>query len=81
MRACACGCSTTTRTRPPKSAAPRPAGMGALAEAVLAGDAAASDRAIERMILADAAIIGRSLEPRFGAEMRLERFGQGLSAL
>ncbi|MDE0389779.1 MAG: GntR family transcriptional regulator [Rhodospirillales bacterium] len=55
--------------------------LGALAEAVLAGAAAASDRAIERMILADAAIIGRSLEPRFGAEMRLERFGQGLSAL
>ena len=55
--------------------------LEALAEAVLAGDAAASDRAIERMILADAAIIGRSLEPRFGGEMRLERFGEGLGAL
>ena len=55
--------------------------LEALAEAVLAGDAAASDRAIERMILADAAIIARSLEPRFGGEMQLERFGAGLSAL
>ena len=55
--------------------------LKALAEAVLAGDAAASDRAIERMILADSAIIVRSLEPRFGAEMQLERFGEGLGAL
>ena len=55
--------------------------LEALAAAVLAGDAAASDHAIERMILADSAIIVRSLEPRFGAEMQLERFGAGLSAL
>ena len=55
--------------------------LEALAAAVLAGDAAASDRAIERMILADSAIIVRSLEPRFGADMQLERFGAGLSAL
>ena len=55
--------------------------MKALVDAVLAGDAAAGDRAIERMILADLAIIVRSLEPRFGGEMRLERFGQGLGAL
>ena len=51
-----------------------------LAEAVLAGDAGQSDRAIERMILADAAIIARSLEPRFGAEMRLDRVGERLTA-
>ena len=55
--------------------------LGALAEAVLAGDAAASDRVIEQMILADSAIIVRSLEPRFGAEMQLGRFGEGLGAL
>ncbi|MDD9993317.1 MAG: GntR family transcriptional regulator [Rhodospirillales bacterium] len=55
--------------------------LEALVEAVLAGDAAAGDRAIERMILADSAIIVRSLEPGFGAEMRLERVGQGLGAL
>ena len=55
--------------------------LEALAEAVLAGDADASDRAIERKILADSAIIARSLEPQFGGEMRLERFGEGLSAL
>ena len=55
--------------------------LEALVEAVLAGDAEASDRAIERMILADAAIVARSLEPRFGAEMRLGRFGEGLHAL
>ena len=55
--------------------------LEALVEAVLAGDAEASDRAIERMILADAAIVARSLEPRFGAEMRLGRFGEGLRAL
>ena len=55
--------------------------MKALVDAVLAGDAAAGDRAIERMILADLAIIVRSLKPRFGGEMRLEHFGQGLSAL
>ena len=54
--------------------------LASLAEAVRAGDAAASDRAIERMIMADAAIVVRSLEPRFGAEMRVERFGAGLSA-
>ena len=55
--------------------------LEALVEATLAGDADASDRAIEQMILADAAIIARSLEPRFGAKMGLERFGAGLSAL
>lgn len=55
--------------------------LGALAEAVLASDAAACDRAIEQMILADFAIIVRSLAPRFGAKMQLERFGEGLSAL
>ena len=55
--------------------------LEALAEAVIAGDADASDRAIERMILADSAIIFRSLEPRIGAEMRLDRFGEGLGAL
>ena len=55
--------------------------LEALAEAVLAGNAAASDCAIERMILSDAAIIGRSLEPRFGGEMQLERLGAGLGAL
>ncbi|MDE0390731.1 MAG: GntR family transcriptional regulator [Rhodospirillales bacterium] len=55
--------------------------LEALAEAVLAGDAAASDSAIEQMILAEIAIIARSLEPQFGAEMRLDRFGQGLDAL
>ena len=54
--------------------------LASLAEAIRAGDADASDRAIERMIMADAAIIVRSLEPRFGAEMRVERFGAGLSA-
>ena len=69
---------------PNASAEERRASAGrleALAAAVLAGDAAASDRAIERMILADSAIIARSLEPRFGGEMQLERFGAGLSAL
>ena len=55
--------------------------LEALVEAVLAGDAAASDTVIERMILANAAIVARSLEPRFGAEMQLARFGEGLSAL
>ncbi|MDE0049562.1 MAG: GntR family transcriptional regulator [Rhodospirillales bacterium] len=55
--------------------------LEALVEAVLAGDAEASDRAIERMILADAAIVARSLEPRFGGEMGLGRFGEGLRAL
>ena len=55
--------------------------LQALAEAVLAGDAGESDRAIERMIQADFTIIARSLEPRFGAKMRLDRFGEGLSAL
>ena len=69
---------------PNASAEERRASAGrleALAAAVLAGDAAASDRAIERMILADSAIIVRSLEPRFGGQMQLERFGAGLSAL
>ena len=55
--------------------------LEALTEAVLAGDADASDRAIERMILANAAIVARSLEPQFGEKMGLERFGEGLSAL
>ena len=55
--------------------------LEALVEAILAGDADASDRAVESMILADAAIIARSIEPRFGARMRLERFGEGLSVL
>ena len=55
--------------------------LEALADAVLAGDADASDRTIERMILANAAIVARSLEPQFGAEMRLQRFGDGLRAL
>lgn len=55
--------------------------LEALQAAVLAGDPAGSDRAIERMILADFAIIVRSLEPRFGARMHLERFGEGLTAL
>ena len=55
--------------------------LEALQSAVLAGDAAAGDRAIEGMILADFEIIVRSLEPRFGATMHLERFGEGLSAL
>ena len=54
--------------------------LQALADAVLAGDADESDRAIERMIQADSAIIARSLEPRFGAEMRLDRVGEELSA-
>ena len=55
--------------------------LKALAEAVLAGDAAASDRVIETMILANAAIVARSLEPQFGGEMRLDRFGEGLGTL
>ena len=55
--------------------------LEALTEAVLAGDAEASDRAIERMILANAAIVARSLEPQFGGKMGLERFGEGLRAL
>ena len=55
--------------------------LEALVEATLAGDADASDRAIEQMVLADVAIIARSLEPRFGAKMDLERFGAGLTAL
>ena len=54
--------------------------LEALVEAVLAGDADASDRAIETMILAQSAIVARSLEPRFGAEMQLGRFGEGLRA-
>ena len=55
--------------------------LEALAKAVLAGDADAADRAIEQKILANSAIVARSLEPRFGAAMRLERFGEGLGAL
>ena len=55
--------------------------LEALAGAVLAGDAAASDSAIARLIQADAAIIARSLEPQFGGEMQLDRFGEGLDAL
>ena len=55
--------------------------MRALTEAVLAGDAAESDRAITRMVEADFAIVARSLEPQFGAEMDLDRFGEGLTAL
>ena len=55
--------------------------LQALAEAVLAGDAEAADRAIASMMLADAAIVARSLEPRFGGAMGLERFGEGLGAL
>ena len=54
--------------------------MQALVQAVLAGDADESDRAIGRMIQADSTIIARSLEPRFGAEMRLDRVGEELSA-
>ena len=68
---------------PNATAAERRAAVGrleALQAAVLAGDAAGSDRAIERMIHADFAIIVRSLEPRFGAEMRLDRVGVGLGA-
>ena len=66
---------------PNASADERRASVGrleALAEAVLAGDADASDRAIETMILAQSAIVARSLEPRFGAEMQLGHFGEGL---
>ena len=55
--------------------------LEALHAAVLAGNAAQSDRAITDMIRADFAIIVRSLEPRFGADLRLERFGEGLTAL
>ena len=55
--------------------------LEALAEAVLSGDATASDRIIEAMILANAAIVARSLEPQFGGEMRLDRFGEGLGTL
>ena len=69
---------------PNSTAEERRASVGrleALKEAVLAGDAAGSDRAIERMLLADFTIITRSLEPRFGARMRLDRFGVGLDAL
>ena len=54
--------------------------LASLAEAVRAGDADASDRAIERMIEADTAIIVRSLQPRFGSEMRVESLGAGLCA-
>ena len=55
--------------------------MEALTDVVLAGDADASDRAIETMLLAGSAIVARSLKPRFGAEMRLGRFGKGFRAL
>ena len=54
--------------------------LESLAEAVLAGDADASDRAIRRMITADMAIVARSLEPDFGAAMSLEGFGARLAA-
>ena len=54
--------------------------LTSLAKAVRAGDADASDCAIERMLKADSAIIVRSLEPRFGAQMRVERFGAGVPA-
>ena len=54
--------------------------LKALVDAVLAGDADASDREIERIIMAEIAIIVRSLEPRFGGKMGLERFGEGLGA-
>ncbi len=53
--------------------------LQALTDAVLAGDAGESDRVIVRMILSDFVIIVRSLEPRFGAEMRLDRIGERLS--
>ena len=69
---------------PNATAAERQASVGrlqALTEAVLAGDADESDRAIEQMFLADFAIIVRSLEPRFGAAMRVDRTGEGLAAL
>ncbi len=55
--------------------------LQALAEAVLDGDAAGSDRAITRMIEADFAIVARSLKPRFGADMRVEHFGEELTAI
>ena len=54
--------------------------LQALTDAVLAGDAGESDRVIVRMILSDFVIIVRSLEPRFGAEMQLDRIGERLSA-
>ena len=54
--------------------------LKALVEAVLAGNADASDREIERIIMAEIAIIVRSLEPQFGGKMGLERFGEGLGA-
>ena len=69
---------------PNSTAKERRASVGrleALQKAVLAGDPEASDRAIERMLLADFTIIIRSLEPRFGARMRLDRVGEGLGAL
>ena len=56
-------------------------GLQALVGAVLAGDADASDHEIERIIMAEIAIIVRSLEPQFGGKMGLERFGEGLGAL
>ena len=55
--------------------------LEALQAAVLAGDATASDRAITDMIHADFAIVVRSLEPRFGSGMQLERVGAGLASL
>ncbi len=55
--------------------------MNALTEAVLAGDAPESDRAITGMVEEDFAIVARSLEPQFGAEMDLDRFGEGMEAL
>ncbi len=53
--------------------------LRALTDAVVQGDADASDRAIAEMIETDFGIVARSLEPRFGAEMSLENFGKGLS--
>lgn len=53
--------------------------LKALAEAVLAGDADASDRAITQMIETDFAIVARSLQPRFGSRMNLDQFGEGIS--
>ena len=81
MQACACGCSTTCPMRARTSAVPRSAAWKRWQTRSSAGDADASDRTIERMILANAAIVARSLEPQFGAEMRLQRFGDGLRAL
>ncbi len=55
------------------------AGMQALMDAVQAGDADRSDSAIAEFMETASAIIARSLSPRFGAEMSLDSFGEGLS--